>query len=142
MTIATARRLAIALACLGPALPGLAQEAGDPGGSTANQGRESNAVLAINSSQYGVAYPETLVLMQNRMGLRVEYCVDRGRLSIWISPLAGRSIDARDRNWSNRDDHTDVFDRILVPGLPLGELEHVDYDPFHSARHFPRPRKS
>jgi hypothetical protein len=128
-----------ALACLLLAFaPGARaqNEPGAPGGRTANQGRDSNAVLAVNASQFGVAYPETFVLMQNRMGLRIEYCVDRGRLSIWISPKAGRSMEARDRNWSNRDDHTDVFDRILVPGLPLNSLERVDYDPFHSVLHF------
>ncbi len=116
--------------------PSSAQEAADPGGAQANVARDSNAVLRVNASQYGVAYPETFVLMQNRMGLRIEYCVDRGRFSIWISPKAGRSLDYRDRNWSNRDDHTDVFERILVPGLSLADFQGTDYDPFHSAIHF------
>ena len=137
MTAVPPCRLALLWALLAAVPVAAAQEEpGLLGGATANQGRESDATLAINASQYGVAYPETFVLMQNRRGLRIEYCVDRGRLSIWISPKAGRSMEARDRNWSNRDDHTDVFDRILVPGLPLEALERVDYDPFHSTLHF------
>jgi hypothetical protein len=39
-------------------------DAGDPGGATANRGRKSNAILANNAFQYGVAYPETIVLLQ------------------------------------------------------------------------------
>ena len=83
-----------------------------------------------------MAYPETFVLLQNRMGIRIEYCVDRSRLQLWISPRAGRSMEARDRNWSNRDDHTAVFERILLPGLDLGAFEGADYDPFHSVLRF------
>ena len=44
--------------------------------------------LAINVSQFGINYPEKFVLMQNRMGIRIEYVVDRGRLQLWISPQA------------------------------------------------------
>ncbi len=120
-------------------LPGplLAQEkAGDPGGASANLARTSNSILAINASQYGVGYPETFVLMQNRRGIRIEYCVDRSRLQLWTSPLAGRSPDYRDRNWSNRDDHTAVFERILLPGLDLGSFRGADWDPFHSVLRF------
>ena len=117
--------------------PTAAQEkAGDPGGAAANLSRAANSVLAINASQYGVGYPETFVLLQNRMGIRIEYCVDRSRLQLWISPRAGRSMEARDRNWSNRDDHTAVFERILLPGLDLGAFEGADYDPFHSVLRF------
>ena len=76
--------------------------------------------------------------MQNRRGLRIEYCVDRSRLQLWTSPLAGRSMDYRDRNWSNRDDHTAVFERILLPGLDLGAFRSADWDPFHSVLHFER----
>jgi hypothetical protein len=34
--------------------------------------------LAVNVSQYGIKYPETFVLMQNRRGIRIEYVVERG----------------------------------------------------------------
>jgi hypothetical protein len=133
--------LLVLVACAAPASreeaaapPG--SDAGAPGGGTANVARDSNAILTINASQYGVGYPETFVLLQNRKGLRIEYCVDRSRLQIWVSPKAGTSMEARDKNWSNRDDHTDVFDRILLPGLNLAEFERADYDPFHSVLYF------
>jgi len=93
-------------------------------------------LLAINSSQYGVAYPETFVLQQNRKGIRIEYCVDRSNLQLWISPQAGKSMNYIDRNWSNRDDHTNVFDRILLPGLNLKDFIRCEYDAFHSVLYF------
>jgi len=124
------------LLLLSPAV--ILAQTGDPGGTEANIARDADSALRINASQYGVAYPETFVLMQNRMGLRIEYCLDRSRLSIWISPLAGRSLDYRDRNWSNRDEHTDVFERILVSGVPLADFLGAEYDPFHSILHFKR----
>lgn len=96
----------------------------------------SNTLYAINASQYGMSYRETMILMQNRKGLRIEYCVDRSALEIWISPQAGKSISYIDRNWSNRDDHTSVFDRILLPGLNLHEFDSCNWDPFHSIIYF------
>ena len=92
--------------------------------------------LAINVSQYGINYPEKFVLMQNRMGIRIEYVVDRGRLQLWISPQAGKSMSYKDRNFSNRDDHSDIFERILLPGLNPADFLSCDYDPFHSILHF------
>jgi hypothetical protein len=92
--------------------------------------------LAINVSQYGINYPEKFVLMQNRMGMRIEYVVDRGRLQLWISPQAGKSMSYKDRNFSNRDDHSDIFERILLPGLSAGDFLSCDCDPFHSVLHF------
>lgn len=96
----------------------------------------SQQLLAVNASQYGVRYPETFVLMQNRMGVRIEYCVDRSRLQLWISPQAGKSFSYYDRNWSNRDDHTNIFDRILLPELNFHEFERCDFDPFHSILYY------
>jgi len=92
--------------------------------------------LAINVSQYGINYPEKFVLMQNRMGIRIEYVVDRGRLQLWISPQAGKSMSYKDRNFSNRDDRSDIFERILLPGLNPADFLSCDYDPFHSILHF------
>jgi hypothetical protein len=92
--------------------------------------------LAVNVSQYGIKYPETFVLMQNRRGIRIEYVVDRGRLQLWISPQAGKSMSYKDRNFSNRDDHSDIFERILLPGLNPADFVSCDYDPFHSILHF------
>jgi hypothetical protein len=93
-------------------------------------------LLAINASQYGVSYPETFVLMQNRRGIRVEFCVDRGALQLWISPQAGKSFSYIDKNWSNRDDHTRIFDRVLFPELNLQKYDSCQWDPFHSKLYF------
>jgi len=98
--------------------------------------RSSEELLAINASQHGVKYPETFILMQNRKGLRIEYNLDRSNLQIWISPQAGKSFSYKDKNWSNRDDHTSVFDRILLPGIELSSFDSCDWDPFHSKIYF------
>ncbi len=95
-----------------------------------------DSILAVNASQYGVKYPETFVLLQNRMGIRIEYVVDRGRLQLWISPQAGKSMTYRDRNFSNRDDHSDIFERILLPDLNPADFVKCDYDPFHAVLYF------
>jgi hypothetical protein len=93
-------------------------------------------LLAINASQYGVQYPETFILMQNRRGIRIEFCVDRGALQLWLSPQAGKSFSYVDKNWSNRDDHTRIFDRILFPELNLNNYDSCDWDAFHSKLYF------
>lgn len=98
--------------------------------------QSSKELLAINASQYGVKYPETFILMQNRKGLRIEYNLDRSNLQIWISPQAGKSFSYIDKNWSNRDDHSNVFDRILLPGIELSTFDSCDWDPFHSKIYF------
>ncbi|MGF1450751.1 MAG: hypothetical protein ACFB21_01590 [Opitutales bacterium] len=97
---------------------------------------DSFKLYAVNASQFGVRYPETFVLFENRRGVRTEFCVDRSSLQLWISPLAGKSDDYRDRNWSNRDDHTAIFDRIRVPGLSLEAFQKCDFDPFHCVLHY------
>ena len=94
------------------------------------------ALTSLNASQYGVQYPETFILMQNRMGIRSELCLDRSVLQLWISPQAGKSMSYVDKNWSNRDDHTCVFDRIRLPGLNNLNFVRCDYDPFYSKIYF------
>jgi hypothetical protein len=59
---------------------------------------------------------ERLVLMHSPMGVRISYSIDRGHIELWISPQAKKSVDYRLRNFSNRDDHTAIFDRIYLPG--------------------------
>jgi len=86
----------------------------------------------INARQYGAKSPETFVTLQNRNGLRIEYCVDRAMLTLWISPQAWKSMSYVDRNWSSRDDHTDVYSRIRFDNLDMGEFLGCDYDAFHS----------
>jgi hypothetical protein len=101
-----------------------------------NQDEVSSQLLAINASQYGMKYRETQILMQNRMGIRIEYTLDRNALELWISPQAGKSMSYKDSNWSNRDDHTKVFDRILLPGCDLTKFKKCQWDPFHSVLYF------
>ncbi|MCD8483290.1 MAG: hypothetical protein LR015_11880 [Verrucomicrobia bacterium] len=55
------------------------------------------------------------IFMHNPQGLRVEFNIDLGRLIIWWSPLAGLSTAAHDRNFSNRDEHLEVFASIQLP---------------------------
>ncbi len=98
--------------------------------------KASETLIAINASQYGMKYPETFILLQNRRGIRIEYNVDRSNLQLWISPQAGKSFSYVDQNWSNRDDFTAVIDRILLPGLNLKNFEKCDWDPFHSIIYF------
>jgi len=97
---------------------------------------DSFKLYAVNASQFGVRYPETFVLFENRRGVRTEFCADRSSLQLWICPLAGKSQDHRDRNWSNRDDHTCIFDRIRLPGLTFEGFQRCDYDPFHCVLHY------
>ncbi len=75
---------------------------------------------------------ETKLLMHNPNGLRIELNISTGNLDIWISPKAGESIDNFDRNFSNRDDHTSVFDKINFPKLDHQSYVRCDYDPFYS----------
>jgi len=89
-----------------------------------------------NATQYGAKSPETFILMQNRMGIRIEYNIDQQTLQLWISPQAGKSFDYHDRNFSNRDDHCNLFDKIIIPGLQLKDFVKCDYDPFYSVIHF------
>ncbi len=78
----------------------------------------------------------TLILMHSPTGIRVEYNLDEQSLNLWISPQAGKDNDYWIRNFSCRDDHTLLFDRISLPNLKLEDFEKCDYDPFHSVVHF------
>lgn len=76
--------------------------------------------------------PPIQVLMHNRMGIRVNYNISEQVLELWFSPKAGESVDIFDRNFSNRDDHTRLFDKISFPHLKKENFLKCDYDPFHS----------
>ncbi|TAH24811.1 MAG: hypothetical protein EAZ07_08845 [Cytophagales bacterium] len=100
-----------------------------------------NAQEQVNSDQVSSNITKdegktTYVLMHNRKGIRIEYCLEKRRLELWISPLAGKSIDYKDRNFSNRDDHTTVFDKITFPDLEPKDFLECKYDPFHSILFF------
>lgn len=78
----------------------------------------------------------TQVFLHNNHALRVEYRLDDARLMLWWSPLAGKSTDAAVRNFSNRDNHLDVFEQIEFPGLDVEAFTGCDYDPWHTVLHF------
>ncbi|TAH25740.1 MAG: hypothetical protein EAZ07_06090 [Cytophagales bacterium] len=87
-------------------------------------------------SQWGSKNTESFVFLHSPAGLRIEYNLDRQLLQLWINPLSGKSIDYKDRNFSNRDDHTNVFDKITIPNIKLDDFDHCDYDAFHSKLYF------
>ena len=98
--------------------------------------RNLQATLAMNASQFGAKSPEKFIFMQNRMGLRFEYNIDRSMIQIWISPQAGKSMLGTDRNFSNRDDHCNVFERITLTNINFSDFIRCDYDANHSILHF------
>jgi hypothetical protein len=79
---------------------------------------------------------QRMVLMHSPMGIRSCLNISESRLELWLSPQATKSVDYRLRNFSNRDDHTRIFDRIALPGLSDAEYVSCDYDPFHSVLHY------
>lgn len=76
------------------------------------------------------------IFLHNPQALRCEYRIDDCRLILWWSPLAGRSFAARDRNFSNRDNHLDVFDQIVIPGCGESPFIGSDYDPYFTVLYF------
>ena len=78
----------------------------------------------------------TQILLHNPLGLRIEYLLDEQRLILWWSPKAGESFAAHDRNFSNRDDHLEVFASIELAGCGLGAFERCEFDPYHSVLFF------
>lgn len=97
---------------------------------------EEDNPYTSTASQWGNKNPETFVFLHSPAGLRIEYNLDRQLLQLWINPLAGTSLNYRDRNFSNRDDHTDIFNKISLPNLNLSDYDHCDYDAFHSKIYF------
>ncbi len=77
--------------------------------------------------------PDILLLMHNPKGIRIEYNITRQELELWISPQAGKESVYWIRNFSNRDDHTRLFDRISFPALSVKDYKRVNYDPWHSS---------
>ncbi len=106
------------------------------------QGAGGADVAASSGNPYAATFAaegtgtDTFVYMHNRRGVRIELDIDKKTLDLWISPRAGSSLDYRDRNFSNRDDHTSIFDRISFPRLERKDFLGCDYDPFHSVVRF------
>jgi hypothetical protein len=122
--------LASLLAAQTPALPATAT---GPRASAVAPGNENPYVTTFAAEGTGA---DTFVYMHNRRGVRIELNLDRKTLDLWLSPRAGTSLDYRDRNFSNRDDHTSIFDRISFPNLDRGDFVGCDYDAFHSVARF------
>lgn len=74
----------------------------------------------------------TQVFLHNPKALRTELRLDDARLLLWWSPGAGSDFDALERNYSNRDDHLDVFERIELEDAPLARFVSCDYDPYRA----------
>lgn len=83
-----------------------------------------------------MAVHPTQIFLSNPMALRVEYRLDDNRLILWWSPLAGRSTDCLDRNYSSRDAQLEVFASITLPDFGLGRFVSSTYDPYHCLLHF------
>lgn len=84
-----------------------------------------------NTSQDGIP-GQSYILMHNRKGVRIEYNLNKQQLNLWISPLAGKSMAEVDRNFSNRDDNTSIFDKIAFPHLKFKDFISCEYDAFYS----------
>ncbi len=78
----------------------------------------------------------TQIFLSNPKALRVEFRLDDARLILWWSPLAGKSTDCLERNYSSRDAHLDVFSRIEIPACGLGTFLRCEYNPTHCVLHF------
>ncbi|CAM3101435.1 hypothetical protein [Rariglobus hedericola] len=72
----------------------------------------------------------TQIFLHNPQALRAEFRLDDARLLLWWSPGAGHDNDALERNYSNRDDHLDVFERIVLEDTPLDSFRSCDYDAY------------
>ncbi len=97
---------------------------------------KTNSFEEDQPTNANVENPDVQVLMHNPSGIRIEYNITRQELELWISPQAGKDNDYWIRNFSNRDDHTRLFDKISFPGINFSDYEKVDYDPWHSVIHF------
>ncbi len=82
----------------------------------------------------------TQILMHNPLALRLEFRIDDGALILWWSPKAGQSYACADRNFSNRDNHLNVFESIRIRGCERSNFKSCDYDPYHSVLHFDNQR--
>lgn len=80
--------------------------------------------------------PEARIFLHSPAGLRVEYSIDRSILEIWHSPGAGTDLDYRIRSFSNRYDHTRLFDEIVIAGLKKEQYVSTTYDPFQTTIHY------
>ncbi|MGE5557194.1 MAG: hypothetical protein ACM3WV_01140 [Bacillota bacterium] len=79
---------------------------------------------------------ESMILLHSRMGIRIEFNLHKSALALWLSPQAGKNVNYKFRNFSCRDDHTSIFDKITFPELSAKKFVRCDYDPFHCILRF------
>lgn len=72
----------------------------------------------------------TQIFLHNPEALRIELVLDGAELKLWWSPGAGETVEARWRNFSNRDDHLRVFEEIHLEGFRLEDFWGCDYDAY------------
>jgi hypothetical protein len=72
------------------------------------------------------------IILQNRCGNRLTLMVhgDRSELEFTYKPNAARRKDFRARNFSNRDNQTELFTSFTIPDLHADYVTGFDYDPF------------
>lgn len=78
----------------------------------------------------------TQAFISNPQGLRVEYCFDTEALLLWWSPGNSGILDMETLNFSNRDNHLDIFEKISFPGFGLENFKRCDWDPYRMIFHF------
>ena len=103
-----------------------------------DESKSTNLLVSKESSNYAGAerVHNRSILMNGRMGIRIEFDIDLGILELWINPRAGKSLSCKDVNFSCRDDFTTVFNKISLPRLNPTEFIRCEYDPFHSTMFF------
>lgn len=83
-------------------------------------------------NQGDAAAPHRQVVLHGLRGLRLAVDVDAGTLELWLSPQSGPMDDFELKNFSNRDDHTRIFDLLRLGGVRPADFRGCSYDPVHT----------
>ena len=80
---------------------------------------------------------ERNIVLQNRCGNRLTLLChnDHCAFEFDYKPNAYRRKDYRARNFSNRDNHSRFFKQFVFPDITSHDIQHFDYDPFHTCMH-------
>ena len=72
------------------------------------------------------------LILQNRCGNRLTLMVheDRSEIECVYKPNASRRKDFRARNFSNRDNQTELFRSLVLPDLRASYIQDFGYDPY------------
>ncbi|BDD01263.1 hypothetical protein [Persicobacter psychrovividus] len=102
------------------------------GGCAMSPQQQTKDVAAVHQEKK----VDQLILMHSPMGVRAEYNISQSTIELWINPKAGEDNSYKMRNFSNRDDHTKIFDKISFPALSAADYVSTDYDPWHTVVHY------